>query len=44
MVSAPLILGLSLTDEKLNPILDIIGNAEAVAVNQGERASERVGG
>ena len=34
IVSAPLILGLELSDEKLNPILDIIGNKEAVQVNQ----------
>lgn len=34
IVSAPLILGLELTDEKLNPILDIIGNKAAVKVNQ----------
>jgi len=34
IVSAPLILGLELTDENLTPILDVIGNKEAVAVNQ----------
>ena len=34
VVSSPLILGLELTDEKLDPILDIIGNSEAIAVNQ----------
>lgn len=34
IVSAPLILGLALTDELLDPVLDIIGNAEAIAVNQ----------
>ena len=34
VVSAPLILGLELTDAKLNPVLDIITNAEAIAVNQ----------
>ena len=34
VVSAPLILGLELSDAKLAPILDIIGNAEAIAVNQ----------
>ena len=34
VVSAPLILGLELTDAKLGPILDILGNKEAVAINQ----------
>ena len=34
VVSAPLILGLELTDAKLAPILDIIGNKHAIAVNQ----------
>ena len=34
VVSAPLIIGLALTDDKLNPILDIISNKEAIAVNQ----------
>ena len=34
ITSAPLILGLELTDAKLEPILDIIGNAEAIAINQ----------
>lgn len=34
VVSAPLILGLELTDEKLADVLDIIGNEEALAVNQ----------
>lgn len=34
IVSAPLILGLELTDDKLEPILDVIGNQEAIAVNQ----------
>ena len=34
IVSAPLILGLELTDEKLDPVLDIITNKEAIAVNQ----------
>merc|ERR1711865_251027 len=34
ITSSPLILGLELTDAKLNPILDIIGNKEAIAVNQ----------
>ena len=34
MVSSPLVLGLELTDEKLEPILDVIGNSEAVSVNQ----------
>ena len=34
VVSAPLILGLELSDAKLGPVLDIIGNEEAIAVNQ----------
>ena len=34
IISAPLILGLALTDEKLDPVLDIIGNTEAIAINQ----------
>ena len=34
VVSAPLILGLELTDAKLGPIMDIITNEEAIAVNQ----------
>eukprot|EP00038_Savillea_parva_P002170 m.111306 g.111306 ORF g.111306 m.111306 type:complete len:180 (+) comp10749_c0_seq2:141-680(+) len=34
IVSAPLILGLELTPENLDPIIDIIGNKEALAVNQ----------
>merc|ERR1719174_1366016 len=34
IVSAPLILGLELTKEKLQPIIDIISNKEALAVNQ----------
>jgi len=34
VVSAPLILGLELTDAKLDPILDIIGNKKALSVNQ----------
>ena len=34
VVSSPLVLGLELTDEKLEPILDVIGNSEAIAVNQ----------
>ncbi len=34
IVSAPLILGLELTDAKLAPVLDIIGNKAAVAINQ----------
>jgi len=34
IVSAPLILGLHMTEELLKPIIDIITNSEAVAVNQ----------
>jgi alpha-galactosidase len=34
IVSAPLILGLELNDSSLEPILDIIGNNEAIAVDQ----------
>ena len=34
IVSAPLVLGLDLTDAKLAPILDVIGNKAAIAVNQ----------
>ena len=34
IVSAPLILGLELADANLDPILDVIGNKEAIAVNQ----------
>jgi hypothetical protein len=34
VVSAPLILGLELTDAKLRPVLDVITNPEAIAVNQ----------
>ena len=34
VVSAPLILGLELLDDKLTPILDIIGNKVAISVNQ----------
>eukprot|EP01043_Picozoa_sp_COSAG02_P062153 COSAG02_NODE_8505_length_2544_cov_6.931697_2_plen_105_part_00 len=34
IVSSPLILGLELTDANLFPILDIIGNTEAIGVNQ----------
>ena len=33
-MSSPLILGLELTDANLSPILDIIGNTEAIGVNQ----------
>jgi alpha-galactosidase len=33
-VSSPLILGLELSDANLDPILDIIGNTEAIDVNQ----------
>lgn len=34
IVSAPLVLGLELTEAKLTPIIDIITNREAIAVNQ----------
>lgn len=34
VTSSPLILGLELTDAALQPILDVIGNSEAIAVNQ----------
>ena len=34
VTSSPLILGLNLSDELLGPILDIIGNEEAIRVNQ----------
>ena len=34
ITSSPLILGMELTDAKLEPVLDIIGNLEAIAVNQ----------
>jgi alpha-galactosidase len=34
IVSAPLILGLELSDAALAPVLDIIGNEEAIRVNQ----------
>lgn len=34
VTSSPLILGLQLSDDKLDPILDIIGNREALGVNQ----------
>jgi alpha-galactosidase len=34
IISAPLILGLPLTDARLAPVLDFIGNAEAIAINQ----------
>jgi len=34
VVSAPLILGMELTDAELSPVMDIIGNQEAIAVNQ----------
>lgn len=34
IVSSPLILGMELSDEILAPVLDIIGNTEAIAVNQ----------
>ncbi|KAL1524703.1 hypothetical protein AB1Y20_019588 [Prymnesium parvum] len=34
IISAPLILGLELTDARLLPVLDIIGNREAIAINQ----------
>ena len=34
IVSAPLVLGMDLTDEKLVPVLDVIGNKLALGVNQ----------
>jgi len=34
IVSAPLILGMRLTDEVLGPVLDVVGNREAIAINQ----------
>jgi len=34
ITSSPLILGVELTDEKLTPVLDIIGNSEAIDINQ----------
>jgi len=34
VVSAPLVLGMALTDDKIAPIVDIIANEEAIAVNQ----------
>ena len=34
IVSSPLIIGLELTDENLEPVLDILGNVEAIEVNQ----------
>jgi hypothetical protein len=34
IVSSPLVLGLELTDEKLSPIMEIIGNEQAIAINQ----------
>ena len=34
IVSAPLVLGLELTAAKLTPIIDVITNQEAIAVNQ----------
>lgn len=34
IVSSPLILGLELTDQQLEPVLDVIGNSEAIAINQ----------
>ena len=34
IVSSPLILGMELSDAVLEPVLDIIGNTEAIAVNQ----------
>ena len=34
ITSSPLIIGIALTDEKLAPVIDIIGNKEAIAVNQ----------
>ena len=34
VVSAPLVLGMDLTDEKLAPVLDVIGNKNALKVNQ----------
>ena len=34
IVSSPLILGLELTDHELGPVLDILGNVEAIAINQ----------
>ena len=33
IVSAPLVLGMDLTDEKLAPVLDVIGNKNALKVN-----------
>merc|ERR1719469_1547918 len=34
IISAPLILGIELSDDKINPVLDIIANEEAIKVNQ----------
>lgn len=34
VISSPLILGMELSDDKLNPVLDIITNEEAIKVNQ----------
>lgn len=34
VVSAPLILGLELSDDKLRPVLDVITNPRAIAINQ----------
>jgi len=34
VTSSPLILGMELTDAQLQPVLDVIGNTEAIAVNQ----------
>jgi hypothetical protein len=34
IVSAPLVLGMALTDAELDPVLDIIGNKLAISVNQ----------
>ena len=34
VTSAPLILGMALTDTILEPVLDVIGNKEAIAINQ----------
>ena len=34
VTSAPLILGLALTDEKLSPVLEVVTNEEAIAINQ----------
>ena len=34
IVSSPLVLSIALTDENLAPLLDIIGNKQAIAINQ----------